>query len=240
MYLQRLFCFLLALQPGLHNQAMWLHRLSRTTGHQRLVIGACVGAVAAVVPSPWPIELQGLIAWICGASTYLVLAWRLAMVFNAESTRSRAQSQDQPSVIWFSLLLLSAFASVAAIAMLLSNSRDMALLTRVGHVLVSLLALMSSWLLMQCIFAFRYAHLYYQTELKGHPAGGGLQFPGVLPPDYFDFLYYAHVVGMTSQVSDVVVTSRPMRHLTLLHSLAAFAFNMMVLALSVNVMAGLL
>lgn len=240
MQMQRLFCFLPLFFLALHNQAMWFHRLSRTTGHQRLVVGACVGAGVAAIPSPWTLELQVLVAWIAGATAYLVLAWRLAMVFDADSTRSRAQSQDQPSVIWFSLLLLSAFASVAAIAMLLSNSREMALLARVGHVLVSLLALVSSWLLMQCIFAFRYAHLYYQTELKGHPAGGGLQFPGVLPPDYFDFLYYAHVVGMTSQVSDVVVTSRPMRHLTLLHSLAAFAFNMMVLALSVNVMAGLL
>jgi len=91
---------------------------------------------------------------------------------------------------------------------------------------------------MQTVFAFRYAHMYYQEELRGHPNGAGLDFPGKLPPDYFDFLYYAHVVGMTSQVSDVVVTSRKMRHLTLVHSVSAFAFNMLVLALSINVMAG--
>lgn len=224
----------------MHNPGMLLQRLSHTTGHQRLLLGAGVGLVAACVPIPWSPGLQGLMAWTLGASTYLVLAWWLAVVFDAPRTKVRAQSQDQPSAVWFSLLLMSVFASVAAIAMLLSNSRDMGPWVRVGHVAVSALALVSSWLLMQCIFAFRYAHLYYQSELGRHPAGGGLQFPGVLPPDYFDFLYYAHVVGMTSQVSDVVVTSRPMRHLTLLHSLAAFAFNMLVLALSINVMAGLL
>jgi uncharacterized membrane protein len=100
-----------------------------------------------------------------------------------------------------------------------------------------MLSLGASWLLMQTIFAFRYAHIFYQNELKAEHSGG-LEFPGKLQPDYFDFLYYAHVVGMTSQVSDVVVTSRTMRHLTLMHSVSAFAFNMLVLALSINVMAG--
>lgn len=99
MQMQRLFCFLPLIFFALHNQAMWIHRLSRTTGHQRLVVGACVGAGVAVIPSPWTLELQILVAWIAGATAYLVLAWRLAMVFDADSTRSRAQSQDQPSVI---------------------------------------------------------------------------------------------------------------------------------------------
>nr|MBP6652426.1 DUF1345 domain-containing protein [Xylophilus sp.] len=57
-------------------------------------------------------------------------------------------------------------------------------------------------------------------------------------PDYFDFMYYAYVVGMTSQVSDVQVTSRVMRRLTLVHGILSFAFNMLVLALSINVVAG--
>jgi uncharacterized membrane protein len=134
------------------------------------------------------------------------------------------------------LLFLSVFASSAAIALILQHLRDLSVAQRWGHFALSMLALGASWLLMQTIFAFRYAHVYYQEENRGHPLGAGLDFPGKLAPDYFDFLYYAHVVGMTSQVSDVVVTSRTMRHLTLLHSVSAFAFNMLVLALSINVM----
>ncbi len=61
-----------------------------------------------------------------------------------------------------------------------------------------------------------------------------------LAPAYFDFLYYAFVVGMTSQVSDVQVTSREMRRLTLVHAVLSFGFNMLILALSINVVAGLL
>lgn len=211
---------------------------SETTGHQRLVYGAFTGAAVSLLPLPVSVQLQGLLAWCAGALTYLVLAWWLAVEFDAARTRSHAQSQDQPGLLLFTILLLSVFASMAAITFMLQRVQDLSTGQRLGHLMLSLMALAISWLLMQTIFAFRYAHVYYQEELRGHPHGAGLEFPGKLPPDYFDFLYYAHVVGMTSQVSDVVVTSRQMRRMTLLHSVTAFAFNMLVLALSINVMAG--
>ena len=210
--------------------------LSGTTGHQRVMYGVAVGAVLGLSPLPVSLPTQVLLAWCGGATTFLVLAWWLAVTFDARQTRERAQAQDQPSLLLFLLLLLSAFASVGAIVFMLQHAKDLSGTQRMAHLVLSMLALAASWMLMQTIFAFRYAHLYYQEELRGHPQGSGLEFPGKLPPDYFDFMYYAHVVGMTSQVSDVVVTSRTMRRLTLLHSGTAFAFNMLVLALSINVM----
>ena len=211
---------------------------SETTSHQRLVYGAIAGGLMAVMPLPIAASSHALLAWTAGASTYLVLSWWLAVEFDAERTRARAQAQDQPGVMLFALLLLSVFASFAAIALMLQHVKDLSGAQRAAHLGLSMSALASTWLLMQTIFAFRYAHLYYQEELRGHPHGAGLDFPGKLPPDYFDFMYYAHVVGMTSQVSDVVVTSRQMRRLTLMHSVSAFGFNMLILALSINVMAG--
>lgn len=109
---------------------------------------------------------------------------------------------------------------------------------RALHVVLSMAALAASWLFIQTVFAFRYAHRYYQEEKLKPPGGPGLQFPGGLDPDYFDFLYYVHVVGMTSQVSDVQATSRAMRRLTLVHSVLSFGFNMLILALGINVLAG--
>ena len=211
---------------------------SETTSHQRLVYGAVTGALVVAMPLPISMPSRVLLAWTVGASVYLVLAWWLAVAFDALRTRARAQAQDQPGLMLFALLLLSVFASFAAIALMLQHVKDLSGMQRAAHLALSLLALAASWLLMQTIFAFRYAHVYYQEELRGHAHGAGLDFPGKLPPDYFDFLYYAHVVGMTSQVSDVVVTSRQMRRLTLMHSVCAFGFNMLVLALSINVMAG--
>jgi uncharacterized membrane protein len=216
--------------PSMHKH------FSGTTGHQRLLYGAAVGLLIGLLPLPVSWQSQALLAWSSGAATYLVLAWLLAIHFDATRTRERAQAQDQPGILLFLILFLSVFASSAAIAVMLQHVKDLSTAERLGHLALSLLSLGASWLLMQTIFAFRYAHLFYQQELVDHK--GGLEFPGKLPPDYYDFLYYAHVVGMTSQVSDVVVTSRTMRHLTLLHSVSAFAFNMLVLALSINVMAG--
>jgi uncharacterized membrane protein len=218
-------------------EAMRKH-FSETTGHQRLIYGAAVGVVVALSPLPIATQSKGLLAWSAGALIYLVLAWWLAFEFDAPRTRERAQSQDQPGLTLFAMLLLSVFASIAAITLMLQHVKDLSTEQRLAHLSLAMVALGLSWLLMQTIFAFRYAHLYYQTELYGKEGRGGLDFPGKLAPDYFDFLYYAHVVGMTSQVSDVVVTSRQMRHLTLVHSVTAFAFNMLVLALSINVMAG--
>ncbi len=211
---------------------------SGTTGHQRLVYGALVGGLVALLPLPiaWPSHM--LLAWCFGTATFLLLAWWLAVTFDAQRTRARAQAQDQSGFFLFMLLLLSVFACAGAIVLMLQHVKDLSATQRLGHLVLSMAALAASWLLMQTIFAFRYAHLYYQSELRSHPQGAGLEFPGKLPPDYFDFLYYAHVVGMTSQVSDVVVTARHMRRLTLAHSVTAFAFNMLVLALSINVMAG--
>ncbi len=106
---------------------------------------------------------------------------------------------------------------------------------RTLHIALSMVALAASWLFIQAIFAFHFARRYDQAEQRQQSAGGGLQFPSGLDPDYFDFLYHAHVVGMTSQVSDVQVCSREMRRLTTVHAVLSFAFNMLILALSINV-----
>lgn len=211
---------------------------SEISGRRRLMVGGIVGATVALLPLPISWSSQVLLAWCAGTFTFLGLAWWLAVRFDAQRTRKRALAQDQSNWILSSLVLLSAFASAGAIALMLQHVKDLGTIQRLSHLALSMLALAASWLLMQTIFAFHYAHLYYQCESRNQSTGGGLEFPGKQAPDYFDFLYYAHVVGMTSQVSDVVVTARHMRRLTLLHSLSAFAFNMLVLALSINVMAG--
>jgi uncharacterized membrane protein len=160
--------------------------------------------------------------------------------FDSERTRDRAQAQDEPNVVLFLLMLLATLASVAAITVMMQQSRGLSGVERTLHIALSMAALAASWLFIQTIFAFRYAHRYYHEEKRGEPEGPGLLFPGGLDPDYFDFLYYAHVVGMTSQVSDVQVTSREMRRLTLVHGVLSFGFNMLILALSINVVAGAL
>ena len=213
---------------------------SETTGSQRLMYGLATALVVAAVPLPMGWEFRALLAWCAGLAVYLVLAWWLCLAFDAERTRERAQAQDEPNVVLVPMLLLTNAACVVAITVLMQHSRDLSGLERVFYIGLSALALAASWFFIQTIFAFHYAHRYYFEEKQGEADGPGLKFPGGLSPDYFDFLYYAHVVGMTSQVADVQVTSREMRHITLVHSVLSFGFNMLILALSINVVAGLL
>jgi uncharacterized membrane protein len=99
---------------------------------------------------------------------------------------------------------------------------------------------LASWTLTHTMFALHYAHLYYGDDplRKGRQDRRGLRFPDERTPDFWDFLYYAFVVGMTCQVSDVQVDSRHMRRLTLGHGVLAFFFNAVILALAVNFIAG--
>ena len=213
---------------------------SETTGPQRLVYGLLTGAAVTALPLTMGWQFRGLLGWSFGVSVYLLLAWWLCVRFDAKRTRERAQAQDEPSAVLFLVLLLATTACVAAIAVLMQQSRDLSGVQQVLHIGLSVFALAVSWLFIQTIFTFRYAHRYYQEEKLKEPDGPGLQFPGGLDPDYFDFLYYAHVVGMTSQVSDVQVTSREMRRLTLVHGVLSFGFNMLIVALGINVVAGVL
>jgi uncharacterized membrane protein len=214
------------------------HHFSVTTGPQRVVYGMIVGVAVAALPLPFATEIRALMGWCLAVAVYLVLAWWLADEFDAKRTRERAQQQDQSSPLLFVVLVVAGLASVVAIVEMLQNVKDLKESQRAWHIALSMAALALSWLLIQTTFAFRYAHRYYQEEMNNKIAGAGLDFPGKLDPDYFDFLYYSFVVGMTSQVSDVQVTSREMRRLTLVHGVLSFGFNMLVLALSINVVAG--
>jgi uncharacterized membrane protein len=89
-------------------------------------------------------------------------------------------------------------------------------------------------------FALRYAHEYYARDEGGPDVDRGLDFPNENEPDYLDFLYFALVLGMTFQVSDVQITSRKLRRIATLHGLLSFLFNTVIVALTVNIAAGLM
>lgn len=94
------------------------------------------------------------------------------------------------------------------------------------------------WLFANSVYALHYAHAFYMPDEDGGEDSGGLDFPGTKTPDYWDFAYFAFTLGMTFQTSDVEVHARALRKVTLLHSFAAFVFNIGVIAFTINVLGG--
>lgn len=137
----------------------------------------------------------------------------------------------------FVLVTLACCASLAAVALVIDTGRNLHGLAHWIHLGAMLSSLAGAWLLIQTVFASHYARVYYRPLPAAKEPARGLSFPGNQEPDYLDFFYYAAVIGMTSQVSDVTTQSRPMRRLTLIHGLLSFGFNLIVLAIAVNVFA---
>jgi len=100
---------------------------------------------------------------------------------------------------------------------------------------VAVVSILLSWLFVNTMFALHYAHGYYGNYGAEHR---GLDFPGDDEPDYWDFAYFALVIGMTFQVSDVQITSRHLRRMALVQSVIAFFLNVFIIAMSVNIVAG--
>ncbi len=208
---------------------------------RRLLLSIAIGIAAfALAQTAAGTALGGTIGWVAGVASFLGLTLIAIEGATPQRMRARARALDERASVIFMLIVAAAAASLGALGFVLRRPPGGAG-PEAARVILALLAVASSWILAHVTFAMHYAHSYYGDpgELKAEERGG-LDFPGDAPPDYWDFLYYSFVVGMTCQVSDVQVTSREMRRLTLAHGVLSFFFNTGVLALAINVTAGLL
>jgi uncharacterized membrane protein len=180
--------------------------------------------------------------WDAFAASNLLLSWITLLRATVAQIRRTALKQDLGGTLISSVIILAAAISMLAVGLLLGPTRGVPEEEILGHVVLSAIAIIGSWSLTHTVFALHYAHLYYQSpeKRKGASTAGGLAFPCQPQPDYVDFAYFAFVIGMTCQVSDVQVLSRRMRRLTLLHGVLSFGFNTLILALTVNVVAQML
>ena len=214
----------------------WSVRLSAP---RRLAIVLFIGVASYLLLEHWvPTQTRLLIGWNLGAITYLALAWMTVARADPTMTRIRAQAQDQSGYVIFLLVVTAASASFVAIGFLAGDIKGMPFWQRTEHLTLSVAALLLSWLLIQTLFGFHYARLYYSRHPGTAEHRGGLKFPGDKEPDYLDFAYYSFVVGMTSQVSDVAVLTRRVRRLTLVHGVLSFVYNIAILAMSINIIGG--
>ena len=193
--------------------------------HGRFVIAFALGVVAAGA-----IWMQGAptVYWLLAGVNvffllYLGLMVRLIRVSDPPELRRHAAQSDEGVALILLLALLAVVVSVTAIFLVL-NADESGLPVRI----LALISLPLGWTTVHVLAAFHYANLYY----RGSPPG--MVFPGKDEPAVVDFLYASFTVGMTAQVSDVVLESRTMRQAVLVHGVASFFYNTCILALAVN------
>lgn len=173
-----------------------------------------------------------LISFDVGVLLYLAMLTRMFNRVTAEHMCRQAMGQDvgRRSTLWIAVAL--------SVVVLVALSTELHAAKGGGAKAMGMAALsiVLSWLFMNTMYALHYAHGYYGDFGKQHE---GLDFPGTKQPDYWDFVYFAFVIGMCFQVSDVQITSHTLRRTALLHSVVAFFFNVFIIAISVNIAAGL-
>ena len=197
----------------------------------RLFLAILLGlAVGVFLPGEWRPATRLLVGWDIALGLYLVLAFRLMTNCDVNRIKRRAAHQDEGRITILVLVVASAMASLLAILAELGGANR-----QPAHLALAAVTILLSWAFTHTIFAIHYAHEYYDENAH---KGGGLNFPGDQPPDYWDFVYFSFVVGMTSQVSDVAVTSSTFRRLVAAHGVVSFIFNATLLALTVNIAAG--
>lgn len=162
------------------------------------------------------------------AILFLLLAAPLLKSRSPQDLRAHAAANDANRGTMLVLTSLVMLAILMALVALLPNAETL------WHKSTIILTLALAWLFSNSIFALHYAHLYYVEDGSNE---GGLGFPGSEAPDYGDFIYFAFTLGMTFQTSDVSVETPAFRRIVVLHSLAAFVFNIGVLAFTINALA---
>jgi uncharacterized membrane protein len=207
----------------------------------RLLTGVTVGVLVFLIGRrvfDEPSAATALVAWNAGALLYLLLAWHVMATTSVQGIRERAPGQDEGRIAILVLVVLAALAVLLAVGTQLAQVKDLHGRLRVAHVSLAALTVFTSWLFTQVLFALHYAHDFYAERIRG--AQDPLAFPGTRDPGYPDFFHFACVIGTAAQTADIAFNGPALRPVGTLHCILAFFFNATLLALTINLAAGLL
>ena len=212
------------------------HFLRIIRARPRLVVAAALGLIViAGLPADWWLATRLLVGWDVGVALYLIAAYAVMRRADAAHIRRRAAIEDEGQYAILFLTVAAALASLGAIIAQLGTGHGSN--REAAQLMLAMLTILLSWAFIHTMFAMHYAHEFYGER---GPNKSGLVFPGEQRPDYWDFVYFSFVIGMTSQVSDVAVASKLIRRTVAAHGIVSFLFNVALLALLVNIAASLI
>ena len=202
----------------------------------KLLIATAIGGLAYMLTFSTPMDVytRFMIGWDVLGLTYILIS--IFTLFNTHTSRIRtiAQKQDMGHLFLFGLMVMASLSSLISIALLVKSNQAW-LLDKTIITIIYLAGVIVCWVMLHIVFTFHYAHMYYGNDFENkNDHRGGLDFPGNVQPNYMDFAYFSFVIGMTFQVSDIVIADRKIRQTVLFHALISFVFNTVIVALSVN------
>lgn len=210
--------------------------LVRTVAAVSLAAAFYVFAPGFIAP-----ESRLLVAWNAGVGTVLLILAAMMIRSDARQTSMRSQREEPSELASVAAVLLSSLAAFIGTASMLDNTKAMTATQTKVHLSLSVSTVLSAWFLVHTYFALYYAQLYYdETSDVAKPFQKGLQFPDGDYADYWDFMYYSFTIGMCYQTSDVTITSKLMRRVSLGHAVVSFLFVAGILGMMVNIMSSLL
>jgi uncharacterized membrane protein len=214
-----------------------VHGLPRSSRALWQVLAAAVaGAVVAIVVTlvtPVEVAYGALLGWVVGVVVYLVWVWVTSWRLDAEGTAAAAEREDPSRPITDVILLVAAVASLAAVVLTIADASKASGTGQLLRVLLGIASIVASWFLVHTLFTTRYAREYFFEE------DGGIDFNMDRPPVWSDFAYLAFTIGMTFQVSDTDLQTSTLRRIALRHMLIAYLFGAVIVAVTINLLAGL-
>ena len=216
--------------------SIWRYRRRLLLG---LLAGMAAWLVLQVLSLPLAAVTRAIIAFDIGVAVYLGLVFALMHAADKQTLLARAHLEDEGGRTILLLTAGAAAMSLLAIALELGISQQAHGMARAAHVLLTVVTIFLSWLFTHVMFALHYARMYYRDVINGQAPC--LLFPESKPqPDYWDFVYFACIIGTSGQTADVGLASSEVRRVGLLHCVLAFFYNVAVLSLMVNIASGLI
>ena len=212
------------------------------TRRPRVLIGLAVGlAVFLAVPHTYREATRALIGWNAGAWLFLALIANMMRNATGEDIRNHAHQEDEKPAALLVIAVVAAGAAMAAILWELGPVKDMKGLSKGLHLGLVAATVLSAWAFTHVMFALHYAaEFYVEDGSDDDGVKGGFKFPECDAPGWGEFCYQAFVIGCACATADVNLTTRRARSICLIQGVVAFFFNTIILALTINIGAGLI
>ncbi|HEV2369739.1 MAG TPA: DUF1345 domain-containing protein [Acidimicrobiales bacterium] len=194
------------------------------------LIGLVVGGAIALSPAAIAAPLLG---WIAAVIVFVTWTWLEVWPQDPASTAAHAQRDDPSRGVTDLACLSAAVASLVGVGILLIGAGNAKGTTRLLEIALSIGAVVGAWTLVHTIFTLRYARAYFANGL------GSIDFNVDDPPQYSDFAYIAITVGLTFQISDTDLRSKELRRLAIQHMLLSYLLGAVIVAITINLVAGM-